>query len=582
MPAITVQVGNEEKEISGLNRKTTCAEVIEALMNDRQVELIALKEQGRGVPENELKNFKNVDLGELARNFIIVEKWRGCEKPLPPQTRILAVWRAWGKEQCHVKFSLKKDKSSHLLACQNIDESQDEYIGSNHGSNQNKLSESLHYVHKLSHGQKKRIRRSMMQYQRAVLLQRAQDRIDGNNNAGKLTSKRGDRDTGIQTNSSRQKSVVPSKAKITLSEEQFVDEIPNCLHRIDTSNKFMQNALEFNRERCNYRRPHHRRLSLLQDDSDEISDQNVTLNRSSDFSASFSYSDKSLKHSRSRTRSKNRPSHRNRTSQRHKALSKKSGSESTSSNPSVSLSSEVEHDSYSEGDEADDEKSIMADFSTSASRPKLLGFAASLLPGVETFGRGAGSACAAIITDTSSATTTCSETSNVSGSSFTTSSSEASSGTNELELYYARKEAAANAAKANAAEKPKSGTAKLFRIPNSFKRKKRTPNALQSNPTSNKLAQVPSSLNSKLNPKQLDKVSPKPDSSQEKNSSTTTAANVVTNGAHNQQFEDATTQHSSKGKFANCACLVESTFYVVEIKNAFQIDCLRGLKFNTF
>ena len=562
MPAITVQVGNEEKEISGLNRKTTCAEVIEALMNDRHVEIKDLLEKGQAVPGEEQENFKNADFSKLAKNYIIVENWRGCEKPLPPQTRILAVWRAWGKEQCHVKFALKKDKNS--LFCE--ERQKDEFINFAHFPNQTEQTESSHYIHKLSHGQKKRIRRSMMQYQRAVLLQRTQERIDGNNNAGKNTSKRGDHVAGDRLNFSRQKSSSGPKGKITLSEEQFVDGV------VGAHNKFLHNV-QFKKERCNYRRPHHRRLSLLQDDSDGVTDQNVTLTRANDCQ-NYHSPNMSKKRTRSRQRSRQRSSYQSRTSQsdrRRKLLDSKSGTDSTTSTASFGVSSDIEHDSYSEGDEADDEKSVMADFNTSVSRQTYTDFAESLLPCVETYSSGAASASTATITDTSSATTTCSETSNISGSSFTTSSSETSGGT-DLELYYARKEAA-NAAKANVTEKPKSGAAKLFRIAkpqsliDSFKRKKKTQNAPQSISTSNKPVQVPSTPNSKLIPKQSEKVLAQSDRAQ-KNSSSTSANGAKTKD--DQLSEVPAVQNISEGK---CTILYLRSTILIYVSKTNLIGC---------
>ena len=502
MPAISVQVGAEEKEISGLNRKTTCAEVIEALLNDKQTEVLADRENSQEVPECASDTANSKNLQELAKNYVIVENWRGCEKPLPSQTRILSVWRAWGKEQCHVRFSLKKDKSSRFRVGRYKEEFPDGDTSFIHPENIEQETDASHYIHKLSHGQKKRIRRSLMQYQRAVLNQRSQEGIDGNNNAGKKhRSRRGNRVDGDRSLSSREKSTTGPMDRITLSEEQFVDGVvtgPECVLWHDEKNKFRRNISDkqFNKERCTYRRPHHRRLSLLQEDSDGVTDQNVILSHpiKNDLHRNFYCSD-SKKHSRSKHRSRHRSSHGNKTSRNQRKHRLVGSTDSNTSTASASVSSDEEYKSYSEGEDADDEKSVMADFNTSVSRQKLTEYAQSLLPCVETYSSGTASPSTATITDSSSATTTCSETSNTSGCSFTTSSSETSS-TAELESYYARRDAA-EAAKANANEKPKSGAARLFRIAKpaqsiigSFKRKKRTP-ATQQNPTSTRAVQGP-------------------------------------------------------------------------------------------
>ena len=49
---------------------------------------------------------------ELLKNLhpsqlVIVESWRKVERPLPPRTRILKVWKSWRSEQKYVKYFLK-------------------------------------------------------------------------------------------------------------------------------------------------------------------------------------------------------------------------------------------------------------------------------------------------------------------------------------------------------------------------------------------------------------------------------------------------------------------------------------------
>ncbi|XP_076804961.1 uncharacterized protein LOC143448912 [Clavelina lepadiformis] len=512
MAAITVRVGREEKEISGLTRRTTCSDVLQALLKDRQLESNVGAKNGDDVDlvVTDLKSLK-----ELAKNYVIIENWRGCERPLPPQTRILAIWYAWGKEQCHVKFSVKKDKNRYRDNSPHVsikDESPSQYKNfinmMNNNEQQNNQAENSHYTHNITHEQKRRILRSMMQYHRAVLIQHSKETTDDNNNAGKpyKSSNCGERTSagaGERNSSSRQKSTETTKVTFTLSEEQFVDGVitgPDCLLHHDGKSKFIRSVLdnkEFNREHCTYRRPHHRRRSLMLEDSDGPSDQNAVLSLPKRQVNHYPYCRKS------RRRSSRRRRHRSKTHGRHGRVSKSSKrhnksqggrystddtTTTTTSTGTASDASDLELDSHSPGEDADDEKSVMAEFGSVIARQKVVGFSGSMLQ----YCNAAAASRAPPATDSSSATTTCSETSNTSSSSF---SSETSSGTDYFgESYFAKKAAAAAAAAANAKanEKSKSGSssgpAKLFRkvkgpsltkpaqsLIGSFKKKRRAP-----------------------------------------------------------------------------------------------------------
>ncbi|XP_072906014.1 ras association domain-containing protein 10 [Hemitrygon akajei] len=88
---ISVWVCQEEKLISGLSRRTTCADVIAALLEEA-----ALSELLSGAPDT----------------YCLVEKWRGFERTLPNQTKILRLWRAWGEERDRVTFVLEKTRAA--------------------------------------------------------------------------------------------------------------------------------------------------------------------------------------------------------------------------------------------------------------------------------------------------------------------------------------------------------------------------------------------------------------------------------------------------------------------------------------
>ncbi|XP_061566439.1 ras association domain-containing protein 10 [Cololabis saira] len=85
---ISVWVCREEKLVLGLSKRTTCADVVKVLQEERSCR--------RGP----------------AHSHCIVEKWRGFERVLPHKTRMLRLWLAWGEEQRNVKFVLVKSEAS--------------------------------------------------------------------------------------------------------------------------------------------------------------------------------------------------------------------------------------------------------------------------------------------------------------------------------------------------------------------------------------------------------------------------------------------------------------------------------------
>ncbi|XP_062856183.1 ras association domain-containing protein 10 [Trichomycterus rosablanca] len=87
---ISVWVCREEKRVSGLTRRTSCGDVVRALLQDT------------GSPA----------LAGSARSYCLVEKWRGLERALPNRTRILRLWSAWGREQQNVRFVLVRSEAA--------------------------------------------------------------------------------------------------------------------------------------------------------------------------------------------------------------------------------------------------------------------------------------------------------------------------------------------------------------------------------------------------------------------------------------------------------------------------------------
>ncbi|XP_072123583.1 ras association domain-containing protein 9-like isoform X1 [Mobula birostris] len=88
---IAVWVCQEEKLVCGLTKRTSCAQVVRALLEDHLANAGATRL-----------------LHAPAKDYCIVEKWRGFERLLPPATKLLRLWASWGEEQPNVHFVLVK------------------------------------------------------------------------------------------------------------------------------------------------------------------------------------------------------------------------------------------------------------------------------------------------------------------------------------------------------------------------------------------------------------------------------------------------------------------------------------------
>ncbi|XP_071313186.1 ras association domain-containing protein 9 [Trachinotus anak] len=88
---IQVTVCNEEKVVCGVTKHTTCTDMIQALLEDH-----------KSIPES-----KRLLHGE-PKDFCLVERWKGFERALPPLTRILRLWYAWGDQRPFIQFILIK------------------------------------------------------------------------------------------------------------------------------------------------------------------------------------------------------------------------------------------------------------------------------------------------------------------------------------------------------------------------------------------------------------------------------------------------------------------------------------------
>ncbi|XP_041654628.1 ras association domain-containing protein 10 [Cheilinus undulatus] len=93
---ISVWVCREEKIVLGLSKRTTCADVVRVLLEDKHSQ----------------DGLSTVSLSGCSQDYCIVEKWRGFERILPNKTKIYRLWVAWGEEQEDVKFVLVKNEAS--------------------------------------------------------------------------------------------------------------------------------------------------------------------------------------------------------------------------------------------------------------------------------------------------------------------------------------------------------------------------------------------------------------------------------------------------------------------------------------
>ncbi|XP_078077420.1 ras association domain-containing protein 10-like [Mustelus asterias] len=92
---LSVWFCQEEKVVSGLSKRTTCADVILALLEESRLNGAGSKFVP-GTPDS----------------YCLVEKWRGFERTLPNKTKILRLWGAWGEEREKVTFVLVKSQAS--------------------------------------------------------------------------------------------------------------------------------------------------------------------------------------------------------------------------------------------------------------------------------------------------------------------------------------------------------------------------------------------------------------------------------------------------------------------------------------
>ncbi|GCB62540.1 hypothetical protein scyTo_0004263 [Scyliorhinus torazame] len=133
---ISVWVCQEEKVVRGLTRRTSCAQVVRALLKEH------------------LANAGDARLLHAAPgDYCIVEKWRGFERCLPPLTKLLRLWLSWGPEQANVHLVLVKWAAS--LPVPGLRAAEARVVQSSQG--QRELASPAQYIKKLPADKQRRM-----------------------------------------------------------------------------------------------------------------------------------------------------------------------------------------------------------------------------------------------------------------------------------------------------------------------------------------------------------------------------------------------------------------------------------------
>ncbi|XP_071450828.1 ras association domain-containing protein 10-like [Hetaerina americana] len=108
---VPVWVNGLQRWVTGIDRRTTCDDVIKALLrSDPQPRHHSPGRVGGGWgPQHQQPPHQVAPLPEdLHHRYAIVERWRKVERPLDGRSRILKVWSAWGDAQRDVKLALRR------------------------------------------------------------------------------------------------------------------------------------------------------------------------------------------------------------------------------------------------------------------------------------------------------------------------------------------------------------------------------------------------------------------------------------------------------------------------------------------
>ncbi len=93
---------DRQKWVSGISGRTTCQDVLQSLV--RAARAKAKASSSSSVSSNRANRGNDEDVHATARQLVLVEQWRGVERPLAGTSRILKLWQAWGEERKQVQL----------------------------------------------------------------------------------------------------------------------------------------------------------------------------------------------------------------------------------------------------------------------------------------------------------------------------------------------------------------------------------------------------------------------------------------------------------------------------------------------
>ena len=115
---IPVGVDGRVKVLTGVTKRTTCDDIIYALLLQNDLVPSATPADA-GLSVEEGGSGGGTPRQAEVERWTLVERWRDVERPLQGKTKILKVWRAWGSEQSHVTFQLRSRSANNAALAKN-------------------------------------------------------------------------------------------------------------------------------------------------------------------------------------------------------------------------------------------------------------------------------------------------------------------------------------------------------------------------------------------------------------------------------------------------------------------------------
>lgn len=89
---IPIFVHGEQRWISGVTSETTCAQLVEALLQNENI--IGEPASTSAATTTSIEKHQ----------YVITERWRRVEQMLDNKTKILKIWKAWGQTKSEVSI----------------------------------------------------------------------------------------------------------------------------------------------------------------------------------------------------------------------------------------------------------------------------------------------------------------------------------------------------------------------------------------------------------------------------------------------------------------------------------------------